>query len=65
MNGVITKLMQEKSFGFIKDAATGVEHFFHRSAVKTAGGFENLKEGQAVTFEDAPSAKGPRAEEVR
>lgn len=65
MNGVIRKINSEKGFGFVKDNVTQVDHFFYRSSVKTAGGFENLREGQAVSFDDVDSPKGPRAENLR
>jgi cold shock protein len=56
--GTIKKLVADKGFGFIRDAQ-GQEHFFHRSACLTA--FERLSEGQAVTFTESDSPKGPRA----
>lgn len=65
MNGIVKRLVQDKGYGFLQDEATKVEHFFHRSAVKTAGGFENLKEGQHVDFDEVSSSKGPRAENIR
>lgn len=55
--------MTEKGFGFVRDTKTGVELFFHRSAVQGAR-FEDLEEGTEVTFEEAASPKGPRAERV-
>lgn len=61
MTGKIIRLILAKGFGFIQDDA-GVEHFFHRSAVR--GAFELLTEGQAVTFDQQDSPKGPRAENV-
>ena len=39
------------------------EHFFHRSSVQ--GSFDQLNEGQRVAFDEEPSAKGPRAGNVR
>jgi cold shock protein len=50
-------------FGFIRDDG-GQEWFFHRSAVE-AGGFEQLNEGQRVSFDEEPSQKGPRAGNIR
>ena len=43
---------------------SGVEHFFHRSAVRGAV-FELLREGQRVEFATEDSPKGPRAADVR
>lgn len=61
MTGIIKRLVADKGFGFIKSGET--EYFFHRSSVKNAK-FEDLREGQEVTFEDAEGNKGPRAEDV-
>ncbi len=62
-SGTIARLLIDKGFGFIRDE-TGVEHFFHRSAVRGAV-FELLREGQRVEFTVEESAKGPRAGDVR
>ena len=64
MNGTIVRIVSEKGFGFIRSNDSGVEYFFHRSAVK-AGTFERLERGQKVTFEGGDGPKGPRAEDVR
>jgi cold shock protein len=61
--GTIARLLIDKGFGFIRDEA-GVEHFFHRSAVRGAV-FELLREGQRVEFSIEDSQKGPRAGDVR
>lgn len=63
MTGVIKRLVPEKGFGFVRDGA-GLERFFHRSAV-VDDGFDDLREGQTVSFEDEKSDKGPRASHVR
>ena len=60
--GTITRVLHTKGYGFIRDAQ-GKEYFFHRSAV--AGNFENLREGQQVSFEEEVSEKGPQANNVR
>ena len=60
--GTIKKLIAEKGFGFIE--GQGGEFFFHRSAVE-GGGFEELREGQEVEYEEGQGPKGPRAEKVR
>jgi CspA family cold shock protein len=62
-SGTIARLLIDKGFGFIRDE-TGVEHFFHRSAVRGAV-FELLREGQRVEFTVEDSPKGPRAGDVR
>jgi CspA family cold shock protein len=63
MNGTIKRLVSEKGFGFIA-AGDGNEYFFHQSAC-TSVPFDQLREGQAVTFERGQGPKGPRAENVR
>jgi cold shock protein len=62
-NGTIKRLVRDRGFGFIRDDG-GQEWFFHRSAVRD-GSFDQLNEGQRVSFEEEPSAKGPRAGNVR
>ena len=61
--GTIARLLSDKGFGFIRDEG-GTEHFFHRSSVE-AGAFEQLNEGQRVSFDEEPSQKGPRAGNIR
>lgn len=61
--GTIARLLIDKGFGFIRDES-GVEHFFHRSAVRGSV-FELLREGQRVEFTTEDSGKGPRAGDVR
>ena len=63
MNGTIKRLVSDKGFGFVA-AADGQEYFFHQSAV-AGGQFDQLREGQAVTFDTGQGPKGPRAENVR
>ena len=60
--GEIVRLVRDRGFGFIRDDG-GQEWFFHRSSVQ--GSFDQLNEGQRVAFEEEPSAKGPRAGNVR
>ena len=62
-NGTIKRLVRDRGFGFIRDDG-GQEWFFHRSSVKV-GNFEQLNEGQRVAFDEEPSAKGPRAGNIR
>jgi CspA family cold shock protein len=59
--GVIKRLT-DKGFGFID--AGGKDLFFHRSAVEGAQ-FEELREGQRVSFTEGQGPKGPRAEKVK
>ncbi|HLA83860.1 MAG TPA: cold shock domain-containing protein [Thermoguttaceae bacterium] len=60
--GTIRKLIMDKGFGFIQGEKGDL--FFHHSSVEDAT-FEELREGQAVEFEEGRSPKGPRAENVK
>ena len=63
LNGTIKRLVSDKGFGFIA-AGDGNEYFFHNSALSGIR-FDELREGQNVTFERGQGPKGPRAENVR
>jgi CspA family cold shock protein len=63
VTGTIKRLVSDKGFGFVA-APDGSEYFFHQSAC-TQTSFNDLREGQAVTFERGQGPKGPRAENVR
>jgi CspA family cold shock protein len=60
-NGTI-KRMTDKGFGFIA-TAEGIEYFFHQSACAGTR-FDQLREGQSVSFTVGQGPKGPRAENV-
>ena len=60
-NGTIKRL-NEKGFGFIA-TAEGTEYFFHQSACAGTP-FDQLREGQTVSFPVGQGPKGPRAENV-
>jgi cold shock protein len=60
--GTIKKLT-DKGFGFIDDG-TGRDLFFHMSALINAR-FNELHEGQTVSFTEGQGPKGPCAEGVR
>ena len=63
MKGTIKRLVNAKVFGFIA-ADDGNEYFFHQSACSQTP-FDELREGQAVTFDRGQGPKGPRGENVR
>jgi CspA family cold shock protein len=63
INGTIKTLVSGKGFGFIA-TSDGSEFFFHQSAC-TQVAFDDLHEGQAVTFEKGQGPKGPRGENVK
>ena len=56
------KRLTDKGFGFI---STGGEKdlFFHSSSVQGVS-FDDLREGQKVSFTEGRGPKGPRAENV-
>jgi cold shock protein len=57
------KRKTDKGFGFIA-APDGTEYFFHQSGcVQTS--FDDLREGQRVSFTVGQGPKGPRAENVK
>jgi len=60
-NGTI-KRITDKGFGFIA-TDDGPEYFFHQSAC-VGTSFDDLREGQAVSFTVGEGPKGPRAENV-
>lgn len=59
--GQIKRITRDRGFGFIKDQA-GNEYFFHRS--ESNGEFDEMVDGDRVSFQSAHSAKGPRAHNV-
>jgi cold shock CspA family protein len=61
--GIVARILKDKKFGFVKDAESGKEYFFHSS--EAVDGFHLLNEGDRVTFDaDDLAPKGPRASEV-
>ena len=57
------KRLTDRGFGFIA-TDEGKELFFHMSAVEGVS-FDELREGQTVSFNPGEGPKGPRAEEVK
>jgi CspA family cold shock protein len=57
------KRLTDRGFGFI-ETESGTDMFFHMSAVEGVT-FEQLQEGNRVSFEIGQGPKGPRAEQVR
>ena len=60
--GKIKRLM-DKGFGFI-DTGTDKDLFFHNSALEGVS-FEELQEGQRVSYTEGRGQKGPCAENVK
>ena len=57
------KRLTDRGFGFI-DTGSDSDMFFHMSSVEGCT-FEDLQEGQKVSFTAGQGPKGPRAENVR
>lgn len=57
------KRLTDKGFGFI-DTGDGKDMFFHMSSVIETT-YDDLREGQKVTFDVGEGPKGPRAENVK
>jgi CspA family cold shock protein len=60
--GIIRK-KTDRGFGFI-ESGEGKDLFFHMSAVEGVT-FNDLKEGQRVSYTEGMGRKGPCAENVR
>ena len=57
------KRLTDKGFGFIEDGS-GTDVFFHMSSVEGVQ-YDDLQEGQQVSYNGGTGPKGPRAENVR
>jgi len=62
MEGTIKRLT-DKGFGFISVDGEEKDLFFHKNELKGVE-YEDLKEGDKVSFEKADSPKGPNATNV-
>lgn len=62
--GSVKKVMADRGFGFIT-AEDGKDYFFHRDGVSATVDFDRLVGGERVEFDIEPSARGPRATNVR
>ena len=63
MTGSIKKLVSDKGFGFIKRDGQEKDLFFHSNELVNTT-FNEIREGDKVTFEVADSPKGPNAIKV-
>ena len=57
------KRLTDRGFGFI-ETAPGKDLFFHMSSLDGVA-FEDLREGQRVSYSEGEGPKGPRAENVK
>jgi len=58
------KKKTDRGFGFIR-TSRGSDLYFHMSAVEGDVTFEQLREGQRVSYTEGKGLKGPRAESVK
>jgi CspA family cold shock protein len=58
------KRLTDKGFGFIKTTDAKKDLFFHASSLQGVT-FEELREGQKVSFTEGQGKKGPCAENVK
>lgn len=63
MQGTIKKKVNERGFGFIARDGEAKDLFFHSKDLQGVT-FEELKEGDAVTFDVVDGDKGPGAQNV-
>ena len=63
-SGTVKWFNAEKGFGFIEQDGGGADVFAHYSNI-AAQGFRELQEGQKVSYVEAKSEKGARAENVK
>ena len=64
MTGKIKKLVSDRRFGFITPEGESKDIFFHEQSLSGVT-YDELKEGDAVTFDVAQGEKGPKAENVK
>lgn len=61
--GTIARLITDRRFGFISREGEEKDLFFHSSELKGVE-FDELNEGDKVTFEVAEGQKGPNATKI-
>ena len=65
MKGTVAKIVSDRGFGFIKPEAEGEKDlFFHARSVEGEATFDDLREGDTVTYEVEEGPKGPAAIKV-
>ncbi|HQT81914.1 MAG: cold-shock protein [Ferrovum sp. 37-45-19] len=62
--GTVKWFNDSKGFGFITPEDGGEDLFAHFSAIQSSG-FKTLTEGQRVSFDVVPGAKGQQAANIR
>lgn len=65
MTGTIAKIVSDRGFGFIKpDEGAEKDLFFHARSVVGESVYDDLREGDKVTYELEDGPKGPAAVDV-
>jgi len=64
MQGTIKKLVSDKNFGFISQGDGEKDLFFHANNLDGIS-YDELREGDSVTFEVEQGDKGPAAVNVK
>lgn len=64
MTGTIARIVSDRGFGFIKPADGGDDLFFHARSIVGDTMFDDLREGDNVTFDVENGPKGPAAANV-
>jgi len=64
VEGTIARLVTDKGFGFISREGEEKDLFFHSTELQGVE-FNDLREGDKVTFEVAEGQKGPNATNVK
>ena len=64
MTGTVKKKVEDRMFGFITPEGGDKDVFFHKDALNGVT-FEELREGDSVTFDVKQGPKGPAAENVQ
>lgn len=62
MTGKVARMKKDNGYGFITPDDGGKDVFFHAQSCN--GEFDNLNEGDAVSFEIEQGPKGPAAANV-
>ena len=64
MKGTITKIVSDRGFGFIKPEEGEKDLFFHARSVVGDVVFDDLKDGDEVSYDIEEGPKGPAAVNV-
>ena len=64
MQGTIKKIVTGKNFGFISQEGVDKDVFFHADKLEGIS-FNDIQEGDSVTFDTEDSEKGPAAVNVK